>query len=156
MYPPLGQGSVPATAELEEAATKKTKDTRCNKNDFCDLQIISSKCPTRNSEQGMILQKLINIKELFAAQGGALCKKNSADSGQFMQNPSGESDFGSFCRKFRLKATSLRHIISNKITQNQGRHTLLRVSGRTLRTNRRHNALRCQGNHFFRHNYFLQ
>ena len=34
----------------------------------------------------MILQKLISTKKLFAAQGGALCKNNSADSGQLMQN----------------------------------------------------------------------
>jgi hypothetical protein len=82
----------------------------------------------------MILQKLINIKELFAAQGGALCKKNSADSGQFMQNPSGEPDFGSFCQKFSLKAISLLPRIFSKIAQNQGRHTLLGVSGRTLKS----------------------
>jgi hypothetical protein len=71
----------------------------------------------------LILYKLSNIKGFFAAQGGALCQKKAADSGQFIQNPLGRPDFGFFCQKFRLKAASLRRRISNKIAQNPTRQT---------------------------------
>ena len=62
------------------------------------------------------MHNLINITDIFAAQGGALCKRIFVDSGQFMQNPHmqnlmGGPYFGAYWDKSSLKATSLRHLI---------------------------------------------